>query len=49
MSGLVLGLEKVEIVDDGGEFGLFGGVAVDGDFELTPTLIGAGEWRLGES
>lgn len=48
VGGLVLGLEKVEVVDDGGELGLFGGVAVDGDFEFTPAFVGASERRLGK-
>ena len=39
MRHLVLVLGKVEILNDGGQLCLFGGVAVNADFEFTPTFI----------
>ena len=48
MRGFVVRLEKVEVVDNGGQLGLFGRVAVDGDFEFSPTFVGANEGRFGE-
>jgi hypothetical protein len=46
--GFVLGLQEVEVLDDWCRFGLLRRVAIDADFEFTPTLVGADEWRLEE-
>lgn len=48
MRGFVVRLEEVEVVNDGRQLGLFGRVAVDGDFEFTPTFVGADEGRFSE-
>lgn len=48
VGGLVLGLLEVEVVQDGRQLRLLGGVALDADLELAPTLVGAGKWGLGE-
>lgn len=38
---LILVLTEVQVLDDGGKLRLLGGVAVDAEIELTPTLVRA--------
>ena len=48
MRDLVPFLGEVQVVDDGGQLGLFRGVEVDADLKLTPALVGADKGRLCE-
>lgn len=45
---LILFLLEVEVVDDGSQLRLFGGVEIDANLKLTPTLVGADEGGLRE-
>lgn len=49
MNTLVLLLLEIEIVNDGLQLCLLCGVAIDTNFELSPTFIAANEWRFGVS
>jgi hypothetical protein len=45
---LVLFFEEIQIVNNGSQLGLFSCVAVDADFELTPSLVATKKWSFGE-